>query len=116
MMSIDYRRARVVFTPPIIILDSVQTVRHPLPSAAAKRLAVPSIHYTAVSPCHTKTASASLGSVVQAHRNGKLVKATKLAVRNLVRKKPKLNVPPSHINLTAKEEDVRDEEMLFNWD
>lgn len=77
---------------------------------------MPSIHYTAVSPRHIKIASASLGSVVQAHRNGKLVKATKLAVRNLVRKKQKLNVPLSHINLKAKEEDMHDEEMLFNWD
>lgn len=47
-----------------------------------------------------------------------MVKATKLAERNLdrVRKEQKLNVSPSHTNLKVKDEDIRDEEMLFNWD
>lgn len=53
---------------------------------------------------------------MQTHRNGKLVKATKLAVRNLVRNEQKLNVSLSHINLKVKEEDIQDEKMLFNWD
>lgn len=63
-------------------------------------------------------AAASLGSVVRAHGDGKLVRATKLAPRHVdkVRKEQEPNVSPPHMNLNAKEEDVQDEGTLFNRD
>lgn len=68
---------------------------------------------TRQSPCATYIAAASLGSVVQTHRDGKLVKATKLAQRNLhkERKEQKPNVSQSRMNLRVKEEDIQDEGM-----
>lgn len=55
---------------------------------------------------------------MQTHRDGKLVKATKLAERNLdrVRKEQELNVSLSHMNLKVKEEDIHGEGMLLKWD
>lgn len=112
-MSIDYLQAKVVTILPIIILDSVQinsTVCDPCCQIASRALY--SLHGSLPVP---HIAAASLGSVVQTHRNGKLVKATKLAVRNLdrVRKEQKRNVSLSHMNLKVKE-DNQDEKTLFS--
>lgn len=78
---------------------------------------MPPIHYTAVSLCHSYGCCQPLGLLCR-YRAGKLVKATKLAEKNLDRvgKYQKLNVSPSRMNLEVKEEDIQDEGMLVNWD
>lgn len=112
-MSIDYWQAKDVSVLPTITLDSVKinsTVCDPSCQIASRALY--SLHGSLPVP---HIAAASLGSVVQTRRNAKLVKATKLAVRNLdrVREEHKRNVSLSHMSLEVKE-DIQDVRTLFS--
>lgn len=82
MMNVSYWQAKAVSVLPAIFLDSAHfnSLCDPLPSTWTAKIAMPSIHYTTVSLCSTHTDAASLGSVVQTHRDGKLDK-----VKNWVR-------------------------------
>lgn len=106
----------MLFPPlPVIIIDSGQNEQRGAGRPGlARLLAVPSIHYAAVSPCSPRVRSCGADCAEKQNR----WKKQKAAERRGGKKTERLHVslPPINLDAAEEEEDVQDEKMLLNWD
>lgn len=103
LKSVSYWQAKAVsiyYLPYFLTLPTLTAYVTPSHPLLPNSLPCP-LFITLQSLCDTHIAGASIGSVVQAHRDGKLVIATKLAERTLDRlgESAEAKSFPMHMNL-----------------